>query len=116
MQTTLLKPKAIQVEPLGSNQVHKPNVRVIAATSRDLSTMVAQGLFRADLYYRLHVLPIRLPRLTDRLGLTFDAVNLTRTKQQEYYRFDNVGDKDRYNLGTVLIPRTFAVGVRYSFN
>ena len=48
--------------------------------------------------------------------LTFDAVNLTRTKQQEYYRFDNVGDKDRYNLGTVLIPRTFAVGVRYSFN
>jgi len=56
-----------EVEPLGSNQVHKLNVRVIAATSRDLSTMVAQGLFRADLYYRLHVLPIRLPRLTDRL-------------------------------------------------
>lgn len=42
-------------------------------------------------------------RLTDRLGLTFDAVNLTRMKQQEYYRFGNVGDKDRYNLGTVLI-------------
>ncbi len=55
-------------------------------------------------------------RLTDRLGLTFDAVNLTRTKQQEYYRFDNAGDKDRYNLGTVLIPRTFAIGARYSFN
>ena len=56
-----------EVEPLGSNQVHKLNVRVIAATSRDLVEMVAQGLFRADLYYRLHVLPIRLPRLTDRL-------------------------------------------------
>jgi len=40
---------------------------VIAATSRDLSAMVAQGVFRADLYYRLHVLPIRLPRLADRL-------------------------------------------------
>jgi DNA-binding NtrC family response regulator len=47
--------------------VHKLNVRVIAATSRDLVEMVAQGVFRADLYYRLHVLPIRLPRLIDRL-------------------------------------------------
>ena len=56
-----------EVEPLGSNQLHKINVRVIAATSRDLSSMVAQGTFRADLYYRLHVLPIRLPRLIDRL-------------------------------------------------
>jgi transcriptional regulator with PAS, ATPase and Fis domain len=56
-----------EVEPLGSNQLHKINVRVIAATSRDLAAMVAQGLFRADLYYRLHVLPIRLPRLIDRL-------------------------------------------------
>lgn len=55
-------------------------------------------------------------RITNRLGLTFDAVNLTRTKQQEYYRFGDVGDKDRFNLGTVLIPRTFAIGARYSFN
>lgn len=55
-------------------------------------------------------------KITNRLGLTFDAVNLTRTKQQEYYRFGNVGDKDRFNLGTVLIPRTFAIGARYSFN
>ena len=37
-------------------------------------------------------------------------------KQQEYYRFGEAGDKDRYNLGTVLIPRTFAIGARYSFN
>jgi transcriptional regulator with PAS, ATPase and Fis domain len=56
-----------EVEPLGSNRVEKVDVRVIAATSRDLTAMVAQGLFRADLYYRLHVLPIRLPRLVDRL-------------------------------------------------
>lgn len=55
-------------------------------------------------------------KISDRLGLTFDAVNLTRTKQQEYYRFGNVGDQDRFNLGTVLIPRTFAIGARYSFN
>jgi transcriptional regulator with PAS, ATPase and Fis domain len=56
-----------EVEPLGSNRLQKINVRVIAATSRDLGAMVAQGTFRADLYYRLHVLPIRLPRLIDRL-------------------------------------------------
>jgi transcriptional regulator with PAS, ATPase and Fis domain len=56
-----------EVEPLGSNRVRKVDVRVIAATSRDLVAMVAQGMFRADLYYRLHVLPIRLPRLADRL-------------------------------------------------
>jgi transcriptional regulator with PAS, ATPase and Fis domain len=57
-----------EFEPLGSNQVHKVDMRVIAATSRDLAGMVAQGLFRADLYYRLHVLPIRLPRLAERLA------------------------------------------------
>ena len=56
-----------EVEPLGSNQVQRIDVRVIAATSRDLPAMVAAGSFRADLYYRLNVLPIRLPALRDRL-------------------------------------------------
>ena len=52
--------------PIGSNEVRKTNVRVIAATNRDLRTMVVAGAFRQDLYYRLNVVEIKLPMLTER--------------------------------------------------
>ncbi|MBE0549862.1 MAG: sigma 54-interacting transcriptional regulator, partial [Rubrivivax sp.] len=62
LQSKLLRALQEQeIEPLGSNRVERIDVRIIAATSRDLAAMVAEGSFRADLYYRLNVLPIRLP-------------------------------------------------------
>ncbi len=53
--------------------------------------------------------------VTDRLGFTFDAVNLTKSKQQTFYKFEDVGGPDQFNLATTLLSRTFAIGARYTF-
>jgi formate hydrogenlyase transcriptional activator len=55
-----------EFERLGSNRTHKVDVRLIAATHRNLPTMVKQGTFREDLYYRLKVFPIQVPALRQR--------------------------------------------------
>ena len=56
-----------EYEPVGSNQVMRSDVRIIAATSTNLEAAMANGSFRADLYYRLNVLPINVPPLRARL-------------------------------------------------
>jgi len=55
-----------EFERLGSNRTHKVDVRLIAATHRDLASMVKQTTFREDLYYRLKVFPINIPALRQR--------------------------------------------------
>jgi len=52
--------------PLGSNDLIHANCRIIAATNRDLQSMIKEGTFREDLYYRLHTLPIHIPSLAER--------------------------------------------------
>jgi len=55
-----------QYEPIGSSRPHNADVRILAATNRDLSEAVLKGTFRQDLFYRLNVFPIEAPSLRDR--------------------------------------------------
>ena len=55
-----------EFERLGSTHTRKVNIRLVAATNRDLEQMIAAREFRSDLYYRLHVFPIRIPPLRER--------------------------------------------------
>jgi len=69
---------------VGGRTPIKSNVRIVAATHRDLSQMIRQGLFREDLYYRLNVVPIRLPPLRERVDDIGDLVmHFLRSSQRD---------------------------------
>ncbi|KKB82884.1 chemotaxis protein CheY [Devosia limi DSM 17137] len=69
---------------VGGRSSIKTNVRIVAATHRDLSQMIRQGLFREDLYYRLNVVPIRLPPLRERVDDVGDlAAHFLKAAQRE---------------------------------
>jgi formate hydrogenlyase transcriptional activator len=72
-----------EIERVGGKQTIKVNVRIIAATNRDLETEVDAGRFRSDLFYRLNVFPINLPPLRER---TEDIIDLAMAFLDRYSR------------------------------
>ncbi|WP_161520404.1 MULTISPECIES: sigma-54 interaction domain-containing protein [Bacillus] len=88
--------------PIGGRELKKVDVRIVAATNRDLSEMVKQGTFRKDLYYRLNVIPIAIPPLRER---TEDILPLIYHYLQHFNK--------KYGRDVKLAPSTLQIFVGY---
>ncbi|PQZ54903.1 RNA polymerase subunit sigma-54 [Bacillus sp. MYb209] len=88
--------------PIGGRELKKVDVRIVAATNRDLSTMVKQGTFRKDLYYRLNVIPISIPPLRER---TEDILPIIYHYLQHFNK--------KYGRDVKLAPSTLQMFVGY---
>ncbi len=111
-----------EIRPVGGNEVHSVDVRVITATNRNLEQMVADGEFRSDLLFRLNVLPIHIPPLRERkediipLALHFvqqlrdrlnrDDLGLSSAAQIKLQRYDWPGNVRQISN---IIERSFAL-------
>jgi two-component system NtrC family response regulator len=87
-----------EIEKVGTTQQTKVDVRIIAATHRNLEELVARGLFREDLYYRLSVIPLLLPPLRER------QEDIPEIVQQFFERSKQKHGKERVTFPSLLLP------------
>lgn len=93
-----------EFERIGENQTVQVDVRVVAATNKDIKELVEQEKFREDLYYRLNVIPIHLPPLRERRGDIPVLANYFATK---YARLNNISPKS-FTLPAIRILQNYS--------
>ena len=99
-----------EIQPLGSSQTQKVQVRIIAATHRDLQKEVQEGRFREDLYYRLNVVELRIPPLSERPEDLSLLINHFVSKYKERFSLDEL--RIAPEVSTHLLQRSWPGNVR----